>query len=296
MKHRSPARFRRLAGSMPAAAILALLCFSSAPAQSSPPPTLDEILQQLEKNLHAYDAKVPSLFCNEHVVSRIDPSQLHGNTVTDSIFRLKRTANPDLSTHLEESRDIKSVDGRPATGETIYGPAILQGAFSGGVATVSLEQQACMSYKLEPIKRAGKPYVVEFTSIYKRDHPPNCILQEDGHGRVFIDPATMQIKRMELTAPNHTMAYPMDATGYTPPPVTGVWIITIDYAPVPLGGQTFWLPATVTSSMTGITPSMTRLSPSHSTTWSFNAHYTNYHKLEVTSRIVVPTDTPEDHQ
>lgn len=278
MKHRSPARLRCLARSMPVAAILALVTLSSAPAQS-PPPTLDQILQQLEKNLRTYDAKVPSLFCNEHVVSKIDPSQLHGSTATDSIFRLKRVANPDHSTNLEESREIISVDGRPATGETINGPAVLQGAFSGGIATVSLNQQACMRYKLEPIKRLGKPYIVEFTSIYKRDHPPNCLLEEDGSGRVFIDPATMQIKRMELTAPNHTMVYSRDASGYTAPPVTGTWVIAIDYAPVLLGGQTFWLPATVTSSMTGV-------AALHQTTWSFNAHYTNYHKLEVTSRIV----------
>jgi len=277
--HRSPARFRRLALSMPAAALLALVTFCSAPAQPPTLPTLDQILQQLEKNLRTYDAKVPSLFCNEHVVSKIDPSQLHSSTVTDSIFRLKRIAKPDRTTRLEESRDIKSVDGHPATGETINGPAVLQGAFSGGIATVSLNQQACMRYKLDPIKRSGKPYIVEFTSIYKRDHPPDCLLEEDGSGRVFIDPATMQIKRMELTAPHHTMVFPKDDSGYTPPPVTGVWIITIDYAPVPLGGQTFWLPTTVTSSMTG-------LSFFHQTTWSFNAHYTNYHKLEVTSRIV----------
>lgn len=146
-----------------------------------------------------------------------------------------------------------------------------------------------MRYKLEPIKRAGKPYIVEFTSIYMREHPSNCLLEEDGYGRVFVDPTTMQIKRLEITAPNHTMVYPRDASGYIPPPVTGKWIITIDYAPVLLGGQTFWLPETVTSSMS-------EAALSHHTTWSFDAHYSNYHKLEVTSRIVVPTDTPPDHQ
>ena len=92
MMHRFPARFHRLALSMPAAALLALVTFSSAPAQPPTLPTLDQILQQLEKNLRTYDAKVPSLFCNEHVVSKIEPSQLHGSTATESIFFVSNRA------------------------------------------------------------------------------------------------------------------------------------------------------------------------------------------------------------
>jgi hypothetical protein len=247
-------------------------------AQIPHPTTLDELLQRLENNLNIYDAKVPSLFCNEHVISRIDPSQTLRDTVTDSIFRLKRTVNPDHTTSLVESREIKTINSVPATGDTIGGPAVLSGAFSGGIAAVSLAQQSCMRYKLLP-HRPNKAYIVEFTSIFKHGHPNNCLLREDGFGRVLIDPATMQIQRMELTAPDHTMEFPKDASGFASPPANGLWKITIDYAPVPLGTETFWLPATISSSVTVA-------SRFHSTNWLFKARYTNYHKLEVTSRIV----------
>ncbi len=74
---------------------------------------------------------------------------------------------------------------------------------------------------------------------------------------------------MELTAPNHVINSAE----------AGVWHLTIDYAPVSLAGKTFWMPSTLTSTATpsGVyTPIV----------YAFSAHYSDYHKLEVTSHIV----------
>jgi hypothetical protein len=249
-------------------------------------PTLDEILQTLEDNLDAYHHDIPSFLCDEHAVSKMVLGTRNQNTVTDSTFRVKRTRSDDGRMTLTESRDIKSVNGHAAEGDEIAGPAIFSGAFSGGPVIVSLSQQSCMSYSLRPIQpdNSGDPYIVEFTSKSANERPANCVLQEDGSGLVAIDPATMQVTHLEFTVPNHTIyAGGKTADGYVIPPITGIWIASINYAKVLLEGKTFWMPATIDGKMTRA------LDP---TVWSFHAVYSNFHKLEVTSRILPYSEAP----
>ena len=126
-----------------AISLVAFLGFLSALcAQRASVPTLEEILQRIDANLNHYDAGVPSFFCDEHVVSQVEPGLRNQDTITDSVFRLKRTPNPDHTTTLVESREIKKVDGKPATSQDMDGPTLLSGAFEGGLAVVSLNQTA----------------------------------------------------------------------------------------------------------------------------------------------------------
>jgi hypothetical protein len=256
----------------------------SAVAQPAKPPTLEEILQRLQKNLDQYDSDVPSFFCDEHSVSRLVPDLHDRETVTDSVFRLKRVLNRDHTTTLEESREVKTVNGRPAKSQEIDGPSLLQGAFEGSLAVVSISQQACMNYTLERTKRNDPkaPIIVHFASVLTPENAAGCLLHEDGKGRVLIDPATMQISRMELTIPHHTII----PGGAYDSPIKGEWVLSVDYAPVVLKGETFWMPAMIASRATGSPGTF------HATEWSFTATYRNYHKLEVTSRIVPQGDAP----
>jgi hypothetical protein len=238
-------------------------------AQQVAPPTLDEILLRLESNLDHYDKQVPNFFCNEHVVSSLSYGQKHQSTSTDSVFRVIRTSSGVLS----ESREIKAVNGTPANGEHVGGPAILSGVFKGGLDAVSLRQKACMSYTLQPIEpgHSDEPYIIQFTTLPNTQRRSECVLREEGAGRVFIDPITTQVTRMELRVPSHVIN----------PGEVGVWYIAIDYAPILLVGQTFWMPTALTSTATPsdvYTP----------TVYSFSARYSDYHKLEVTSHIVAP--------
>jgi hypothetical protein len=253
-------------------------------AQRAKTPTLEEILQRLEANLNHYDTGVPSVFCDEHVISKVEPGQRNQNTVTDSVFRLKRTANPDHTTTLVESREVKNVDGKPATSQDIDGPAVLHGAFEGGLAVVASSQTACMNYTLQRINRnrPTEPYVVGFATVLTPQNSAACLLQEKSKGRVFIDPASMQITHLELTTPHHTI---IRGDFYTSR-VVGERVVTVDYAPVLLGGETFWMPSTI--SMLATSGSGTF----HKIVWSFRATYRNYHKLEVTSRIVPVGEKP----
>jgi hypothetical protein len=188
------------------------------------------------------------------------------STVTDSVFRVVRTSSGTLT----ESHEIQAVNGTPAKGEQVRGPTIVSGVFTGSLDAVSLSQHACMSYTLQPIdpEHPNQPYVIQFTTLPNTQQRPECLLKEQGAGRVFVDSATMQITRMELRAPNHRINSVE----------SGVWQISIDYAPVSFVGKTFWMPSTVTSTAT----------PSSYTpvVYSFSARYSDYHKLEVTSHIV----------
>jgi hypothetical protein len=246
-----------------------IAAFQSTLAQQAATPTLDEILLRLENNLDHYDKQVPNFFCNEHVGSSLIYGKKHQSTVTDSVFRITR----NLSGTLTESREIKAVNGTPTAAEQVGGPVTLSGVFSGGLDAVSLRQKACMSYTLQPIKpgHPDDPYVIQFTTLPNTKRRSGCVLKEEGTGRVFIDPTTTQVTRMELMAPHHAIS----------PGETGVWNISINYAPISLVGQIFWMPTTITSTAT---PSDAYVPA----VYSFSARYSNYHKLEVTSHIVSP--------
>jgi hypothetical protein len=252
-----------------AIALLGVLALPAAAiAQSTPSPTLDAVLQQLDGNLHRYEAQVPDFFCSEHVVSSLTYDRKRQFSVNESIFRLQRTTHPGGASTLDESREAKGINGTPVEGKQIHGPTVLSGVFSGGLDVVSLSQRSCMSYSLESTK-PGEPYVIQFATLPGKHD--NCLLTEESSGRVFIDPATMQVKRMELTAPHHVIL----------PQTVGVWSIWIDYTPVLLDGRTFWMPATILSSAVATYDD-------NETVWAFKAGYSNYHKLEVSFRILTP--------
>jgi hypothetical protein len=246
-----------------------IAAFHSALAQQAATPTLDEILLRLENNLDRYDKQVPNFFCNEHVVSSLIYGKKQQSTVTDSVFRVTRS----LSGVLTEEHEIKVVNGSPANGERVGGPVTVGGVFSGGLDAVSLRQKACMSYTLQPIQpgRSNEPYVIQFSTLPSTKRRSECVLREEGTGRVFIDPTTAQVTRMELMAPHHAIS----------PGEVGAWKISINYAPVSFAEQTFWMPTTITSTAT---PSEVYVP----TVYSFSARYSDYHKLEVTSHIVSP--------
>jgi hypothetical protein len=270
-----------------AISLVAFLGLSSAlSAQQPKTPTLEEILQRLEANLDHYDTGVPSFFCDEHVISQVEPGLRNQNTITDSIFRLKRTPNPDHTTTLVESREIKTVDGKPSKSQDqdLDGPTMLSGAFEGGLAVVSQNQTACMNYTLQRIKenRPTDPYIVRFATLLTPQNSANCLLQENSKGRVFIDPASMQITHLELTTPHHII---IPGDSFTSP-VFGKRVLTVDYAPVALGSETFWMPSTITLHATSGPGTF------HTIVWSFRATYRNYHKLEVTWRILPGISAP----
>jgi hypothetical protein len=141
-----------------------------------------------------------------------------------------------------------------------------------------------MNYTLQRTNRndAKTPIILHFASVLTPENSGECLLHENGKGRVLIDPATMQVRRMELTTPHHTI---IAGDSYTSP-VVGDWILSVDYAQVVLDGKSFWMPARITSRSTSGRGTF------HPIVWTFRATYSNYHKLEVTSRILSGSEAP----
>ena len=70
------------------------------------------------------------------------------------------------------------------------GPALLSGAFEGGLAIVSLNQTACMSCALQRINRnrPNEPFIVRFATVLTPQDSADCLLQEKSPcgGRVML--------------------------------------------------------------------------------------------------------------
>jgi hypothetical protein len=253
-------------------------------AKQAKKPTLAEILQRLQANLKHYDVAVPSLFCDEHAISRVEqigpPPQ---EVITDSVFRLRRSPEPDHTATLVESREILKVNGNAATSQNIDAPTLLSGAFEGALAVVSLDQSACMKYVLQASESSlpNEPYVIRFATIRGSHNSENCILQENSRGRIYVDPASMHITHLELTTSHHVI---IPGNSYRPP-VIGKRVLTVNYTPVLLGNEAFWMPSTISLRNTGGFGF-------HAVVWSFAATYRNYHRLEVTSRILPGSEAP----
>jgi hypothetical protein len=145
-----------------------------------------------------------------------------------------------------------------------------------------------MNYTLQRINRndAKAAIIIHFASVLTPENSGGCLLHENGRGRVLIDPATMQVTRMELTTPHHTII-PGDKMGHgSSGAIMGDWVLSVDYAPVVLDGKSFWMPATIASRSTSGRGTF------HPIVWTFRASYSNYHKLEVTSRILPFSEAP----
>jgi hypothetical protein len=265
----------------PGVAILRALLFTSllitlpsplVAQQTQPQPdlTLDDIFLRLEQNLASYRASVPNFFCDEYVVSNMTVAgRSYRRTTIDSIFRLKRST-PDTS-HIQftESREIKAVNKKPTQDQSLSGPAIFTGAFSDALNVVSLQLQRCYDYHLVPHQKLhhDDALVIDYALKETVIDDKACPGPERHSGKVFIDPQTMQVVRLEMRTPNHE-----STSG-----ALELWTWSIDYSPVAFNNNSFWMPKTITSTATA---------NSQNIDWSFVATYRNYHKLTVTSRIL----------
>lgn len=261
-------------------AIVSIACLGlplAACAEQTKTPSLNAILQRLESNLNHFDTRVPSFFCDEHIVSSQAQGDLPAqNTISDSIFRLKRFSEADHTATLSESREVKTVNGKPTTAEDLNGPALLTGMFEGGLAVVSLNQETCMEYRLQQrrSKRSVETYSISFATASNEQRSARCFLQEESKGRALVDSAWMQLSHLEITTPRHVID-----TGDPYTTHVGKRQLSVDYAPVLLGGETFWMPSAMTMRII-------RGFGYHRMLWSYRATYTNCRKMEVTTRIV----------
>jgi hypothetical protein len=231
----------------------------------------DQLLSQIEVNTDKYRATVPSFTCNEHIVSQeLHLGQLKRETNVDAVFTVTRSAaNNDT---FEESRELKTINGKPATKNKMTLPLSFSGGFSGALTKfLSRDHQSCFEYAVDT--SAPSPQGTEaFTFIARTAaaREPSCAsIQPDTTGKFTVDMASMQVTHIERTVPNPVGR---DQT------VLGT--AAVDYQAVTLNGKSFWLPATITAFTT---------ETSKTDSVRFTAHYSDYHRFAATSTIL-PAD------
>jgi hypothetical protein len=254
------------------------LCAQTAAAPPAQPlaqqPDLDELLRRTQENLWEYRGSIPDFFADEHVVSTMKQEGVREmKTTTDSVFRLVRSRTIGDEQTLNESREVRLVNKKPAHGDDLRGPAIFSGAFSSAPGVVSLEMSRCFDYTLESPTTLNKQPALVVGYIFRADmvHDDGCPGPDRESGRAWIDPTNFHILRIEMAIPNH-----VDNNG-----IHTLWQWTADFAPVDFDSRQFWMPKTITSRADA---------NDGSAIWSFTATYSNYHKLTVKSRIVTDVE------
>jgi len=241
---------------------------------------IEAILMRLQIRAWAYENTVPDFFADERVVSsRTTPHFGVVSHVTNSLFRLRRESAPGISPPaLSESREVKAVDSSASEGESITGPAIFSGAFSSALLTVSMEMSQCFDYRLQPLGRYHRlpAIVIDYEMKPSALKDERCPGPEPHSGRAWIDPQTFQPQRIEMRIPNHHLD---DGSRV-------LWTWSVEYAPANLEGKLFWLPKMIISIADA---------NDGSAQWSFTATYRNYHKTNVTSRIITNLDDKPTH-
>jgi VWFA-related protein len=263
-------------------------------------PATGALLLHVWENYAAYLSSIPNVFADERVVSSLTTTSYNSplkqgvhdsevsstfDSTTDSIFRLKRFSADGKTADLIESREVKYVNGHAAAkDQSLTGPAILIGAFSRAPNILSPELKDCYDYRLLPNMR-HKPgeallflhdvQVLEYALKSPLPTGAQCPVSEQTVGRVFIDPSSMQIVRLEQQRPRHD-----EGSGH---PV--VWSWSIDYARVTMDGKHFWLPKTISSKSSSLDGGRYK--------WSFLATYGNYHLMTVTSTILPASNSPQ---
>lgn len=283
--------------------LLALLPFSAPllaqqPAEqpapqvtAAPQITLDQILLRLLQIYAEFRATVPSLVVDEHIVANMSDAgaaiglgdksmnltglvsgnnlwagQPHnGNYLYASLVHLERSGT-SIRSQLSESREIKTIDGKTAEkNATLSGPAVLDGAISSAQSYILPQFKKCYDYNLATSKRVQHidALVIEYAT--KSSLPANapCPVQEQIKGRAYVDPASMQLIRIEQERPKHKL-----------PGLTLEWKWSIDYAQAMIDGKPFWLPKTIESTAVS--------EPDEQHTWRFDTSYSNFRHEDAT--------------
>jgi hypothetical protein len=248
---------------------LVFLVAASAVAQK-PTPSAQEVLARVQAHVAATFSTLPDVFCDE----KISSSQLHNGKVKremtlDSLISVRKLSSGDE--RLTESRDVRFVDGKPAQkGKKYVLPYTLNGGF--GLLFNSFLSSAydqCNTYRIiEDGASEGNLIVLEVSRKMDSKQIVGCetFLGSAVH-RFWLDPASYEIQRIETVD-----RIPDGPRGFKS--FTG----RNDFAIVQFGSKTYLLPASVRATAT--------LGPDSSEQFSFEAHYSNCHKFDVSTRIL----------
>lgn len=253
------------------------LCVSPAPAWSQaqqPSPSMEQLLSRVEANTEQYKSTVPSFLCEEHITSQeLHDGKLKHATTVEALFRVTRSSSP--AAPLDESREVRTIDGQPSTDKKLRLPISFSGGFGGALSKyLSVERRQCFDYQPDDAY-AGPAGTNGYTFIPRpaaANEPVCASILPGTTGKFVVDSTSMQVLHIERTVP-HPIGRDHDVLG----------TVAVDFAPVTLNGASFWLPRTITA-LTSETPK--------TNAFHFTAQYSNYHRFAASSTILPATTSP----
>jgi hypothetical protein len=155
--------------------------------------------------------------------------------------------------------------------------------FNGGFADVAgFVNSKCHNFQSIDTSGAHTITILATPKPATSNRPTTCA-SHDNSFKAVIDPQTFQILHLEYTAQDSTIKAPIAAhlpfMESLPESGNNVYTWTVDYAPVELGGKTFWLAKFVTSDV----QDKKLKKPVH---LHYEARYSNYHRFTSTSTIL----------
>jgi hypothetical protein len=250
----------------------------SSACHSQTAPSLGQILPRVQEHVKVFEHSLPDFICDEKITSKelMGGTTIH-ETDIDSTFRgtQNREKKPDGEYEpFTEWRDIQTIDGRPAPkGQQLTGPFLFGGGFSSILDEIfSAKNAQYFNYKAIGADRVDGKAAVVLKFETKKDQ--QALLHRElfgtqyvmkGSGKAWIDLVSMNVLRLEIQ--------------YLDPPMPeGVLSLAVDYAPVVIKEQTFWMPKTVTAEQTVPNPKMPLGG-------KYVAEYSNYQEYKVSVRI-----------
>jgi hypothetical protein len=251
--------------------VLQLLASSAIHAQS-----LTEVLNAVSNNVKMFQDMIPDFVCNETVTSsQYESGKLIKQKVVESVFTGVQRSNEEnkMRFAFTESREVVAIDGKPVPKGRPFPK--LPYRFDGGyssllVTTFAPENLEVHEYTLGDRYRSGTSLslLVKFTTKDGQQKLRSVLqgkpmLSKDS-GAAWIDLKTFHVLRLQRQSLN----LPSDLSRS---------LATIDYGPVAIDENTFWMPLKVSAEVTE------KNSPSSVT---YVAEYTDCKKFTTDIKIV----------
>ena len=247
--------------------------------------SVDELVSQIRKNVEALRASIPDFVCEENVTSTVRVnSQTALDTSIKSVMRATPKASRDGEFGYNETREIKTVNGRTPSKPDFALPFVFNGGFSNDLAGVFAGYDVdCFDFKLAGTTKINDINAFIITVTTKANPGPKCHGRPAGvTGTAWVDSETKQIVRLQGPKDGHTSEMKNVAvTGWREDMLLN-W--SVDYAKIVIDDKYFWMPSQVTARVD---------STSRDRSMRYVATYKNYHKFGASSKITVDNNNQE---
>ncbi len=236
---------------------------------------LQRYMEGARAHVQRLESSVPNFVCDEQIISRAyDKQKVRKETRAEAVLTTTRSVKEGHGTFAETRAQMR-INGKPSAKNEISGPFV----WSGGPAYGDLHflfnstlGAKCLNHTLVgPVKLGNKDaLLIETHAPENVEYDDACSdLRPDSADRIWIDPTTLNVMRVESHDPPATRIPGTDLT------------LTVEYAAVSFDGQEYWLPSHFISRLDF---------PGTPRYMQYEAFFSNYHKYTAESSFHVDPD------